>query len=102
MSVRKILLDYSEYERLKHIEEKYAELLSKHEKQGSGDNANLSSIVQSQKDQTSVQQPLIGHLPSITMPPSAEMTKSKKSGDNFAKAKVKAPRKWYYIGVPQN
>ncbi len=98
MSIRKILVDFSEYERLLQIEKHYEELLkeTKEEKVGKGD---ISLILAEKKTRDALEAPLPKEIGSITVPPNAvfeeEVSPSKKpSTGKFVFDK------WYDIGDP--
>ena len=122
MSVRKILLDYSEYLRLLEIEKRYQELAKNTEENnqsGSGDRTHeprkeheehetLSSILQKSQEKNAVSMPMLGSLPSITVPASAtiprdeaEKEKNKRSSKATSQKKTNKKR-WYFLGIPQS
>ncbi len=95
MSVRKILIDFSEYQRLLHVEKQYEELVkqAKEDKVGKGD---LSLTLATKKTKDALETPLINEIESITVPPMAQ----------FATTQKRPPTekfifdKWYQIGDP--
>lgn len=82
MSIRKILIDVSEYERLKEIEEKYEAML-KTKLSGSGIDNGLDA-------------PLLTKDPPITDPPSASLEVPKLI-DTVPPVNAKK-RPWYFLG----
>ncbi len=112
MSVRKILLDYSEYHRLLDIEKKYEELtkkntLAKEDQAGEGKSEQAPqniSLIQNTKTENELQTPQPQMIPSITYPPSSSLrvpNLSKKS-DKKTLHRGKKEHNWYFLGIPKD
>ena len=93
MSVRKILIDFSEYQRLLHIEKHYEDLVkkTKEEKEGKGD---ISLTLAHNKTSAALQTPLPIETESITVPPNAQFETKNRTTEKFIMDK------WYKIGPP--
>lgn len=103
MACHKVLIDYNEYVRLKTLENKYEELIKdgKHMK-GSG--------YLTEDENSSVETPLIGKSPSITLPPSSQLNlsssqinlspKKRKIQKKVHKPTSQQKQKWYFLGIP--
>ena len=111
MSVRKILLDYSEYTRLLLIEKKYEDLtkknaVAKQDQEGQGKLVmpqNIS-LVENTKTQNELQTPQLQMLPSITYPASANLQvphMSKKRAKTLRGSEKKEQNDWYFLGIPK-
>ncbi len=120
MSVRKVLLDYSEYVRLLDIEQRFEKLSGHKEavyqegggqatkKQGTsendgnqGINKTLSSVLLNSEGVNEVHTPTLRALPSITYPPSATLNLSHKDQkEKKGNGKSVKKKKWYFLGVP--
>ena len=100
MSVRKILIDYSEYQRLLHVERHYEELVkqSKEGKEGKGD---ISLTLAKNKTQAALEMPISEEIASITVPPNSQFptTPEQKNPKNPPTEKFIVD-KWYQIGRP--
>ncbi len=101
MSVRKILIDFSEYKRLLQIEKYYEELLKK-EKEGKEGKGDLSLTLVDKANRDALEAPLAKELGSITVPPNAQyeseneepLSKSRRDREKFIFDK------WYELGPP--
>ena len=95
MSVRKILIDFSEYQRLLHIEKHYEEL-SKQKKEDIEGKGDISLLLATKKK--ALETPLITELESITVPPIAKFDTSHESKRPPTEKFILD--KWYQIGRP--
>jgi hypothetical protein len=94
--VKKILLDYAEYQQLKNIEQKYQELLKKTSLSGKGLNQerSLASTVAQRDSETSLTTPIAQPIPPITSAPSELISEQSKEQTS------EGP--WYFLGIPKN
>ena len=99
MAYHKILIDYSEYMRLKSCEEKYESLLRKSgtNLEGGGD---LSTIANEIEDKAEIQTPLLRIGPSITTPVNAQTKNIEENLGKNEKTLNSESLTWYYIGYP--
>ncbi len=99
MSVQKILIDYSEYTRLREIEQRYETLL-KSGQQGAG---NIAAEVQKTEEENTLRTPLVTQLPPITLPASSTPTPTPTSTSQTMQkkeSKEEKPEPWYFLGKP--
>ncbi len=111
MAMHKILIDYSEYMRLKACEEKCESLNKKigSNLQGHGD---LSTIISENEERHQLETPLLGTSPAITTPlnaqteedpglslPATKIVKSPTEGQTTPSTQTTS-YKWYYLGYP--
>ncbi len=103
MSIRKILLDYSEYLRLRDIEERYEALLkSKSGQTGQGRLLlDVASSVNKTEEENALQTPLVKKLPTITLPASAIVEDTKTIPNRSGKTNKATIEPWYFIGPPE-
>ncbi len=101
MSLSKILIDFSEYERLVQIEKNYEKL--RNEKQEGAGEHDLSNIILEKEKKDALIVPLPSESKSITMPASS-LTEPPTVEKNVQKTEPKKSRyisdKWYEIGPP--
>ena len=97
MSVRKILVDYTEFMRLRDIEERYEALLKKQQR---GLGTSVAADIQKAEEKNELERPLAGKLPSITLPQSAIVLSEKDDEKPQVQHRDKEP--WYYLGPPKS
>ncbi len=98
MACHKILIDYTEYVRLKKCEARYEEQAKvAEEKRGTG----ASTLVQSMSPD--LRPPLMNTTESITLPPSANLDthQTKEAQTRTNNANSKTDKHWYYLGLPK-
>ncbi len=84
--VKKILIDYEEYNRLLLIQKRYNELLKNKDMTGSGhDNDSLSKIAEENEVAASISTPVPKLIAGITDPPNEQ----------------ELNRPWFYLGPPK-
>ncbi len=107
MACHKILIDYSEYVRLKKYEARYEQAgKDASQKKGTGADGLVAGTT------NELRTPLIGTTGSITLPPSADLTIQDKLEEGEGKSMQHSTidiahgarqqnRKWYYLGIPK-
>jgi hypothetical protein len=89
--MKKVLLDWLEYERLLNIEKNYNELLKKQDMSGSG--ISLAHTVDEKERQDAVETKVSRLLPPITTPSSETVSGSELKATSKGRA-------WYFLGKP--
>ncbi len=92
MACHKILIDYSEYVRLKSFEAKYERDIASSTKSGETQSGTGTTW------QSALETPLLGTTKSITTPANATITTSLLN-QNLLK-KPATEKKWYFLGSP--
>ncbi len=102
MACHKILIDYSEYVRLKKYEERYEEEEKRGENNLRGGGADVQENVSA-----NIRPPLLGTTDSITLPASATLETEHRKVHKASKKKemkkentTNTNNAWYYLGLP--
>ncbi len=105
MAYHKILIDYSEYIRLKAYEEKYEASLKKRPGSLTG-GGDLSAIVSQNEEKNELETPLLKTTPTITTPVNAQLEDNiepvLKPTTGASQRGEDSNTNWYYLGYPKH